>query len=329
MVALIDTLNHQFRYNNETLTLNSQVVSCEYVISMNEVSRATIILSQNINLNRGDNCRMEMWFGSAPATILDTGRMYVDSFRLTEGGEYQIELIALNFNLVPITPTSRTAPTITSINQEVRNAYILADGAGSIVNAVTLGISPTSNSNNVIEGSSLYDILVQGGQGWAFNSFIIGGILFTYSIEQHWFGFQAQIPENITLDLDYSDSTIDATRVIRGVRYRDPNPTTYTDWIVPYVPYGKIRDLTDEGFNFNAASGQRRINGASFENNKNTRYYIVKSPALIGPDYYPGKLVNAQAASAGQWSLGLIRSHTYSYSDNGFISTITAQWPSF
>lgn len=329
MALLIDTINHDFRFRNETLISNSSIVSMNCTISANSIGTMSIILSSDLGIVKEDNIRFQCWYGSDPANLFNPGRFYVDSWQKVN--EY-FRIDAINFNYVtdPYGSFTYTNQFMNQITNDVALDYGLTPVLATTNGGTYVGFAPDSASNNVISSdTSKLDVIFKAGDLYGFFSYMYGGNLYTVDFSQYWSDASAPlISDAELLALDRYHNTIDTVKTIDGVRWRLPSTGIYSTANISFVEYGRNLNLLSEGWNYNQDSATRRLRGVAVTECKDVRTVRVKTFGRIGSQYLPGRRlrVGRQDGTVDSW---VIRSHTWNYSASGFTSEFTLQLPAY
>lgn len=329
MASFVDTINHDFRFRNESFIANSGIVSMTCTIAANTVGTMTIILSSDLGIVKEDNIRFQCWYGSTPGTIFNPGRFYVDSWQKVN--EY-FRIDAINFDYVtnPYGTFTYTDQFMNQITNDVALDYGLTPVLSTVDGGTYVGLAPTTAGPNVISSdTSKLDVIYKAGDLYGFFSYVFGGNLYTVAFNQYWSDASAPlIVDASLLALERNHNTIDTVRIIDGVLWRLPSPGTFTPQTVNYVEYGETVDLENEGYNRDNLAATRRLWGYAMSACKDVRAVKVITYGRIGPEYLPGRRlrVGRQDGTADSW---VIRSHTWNYSSAGFTSEFILQLPSF
>lgn len=326
-MQLIDTLNHDFKYRNGTLIANSTILDVEIAIRANDNTTISMMLNSDIDLAMGDELRFKAWYGSDPATILDPGSFYVDSYtRVKEN--YKVDGIMIPFasaSRVPVTYITQTLnQVVTDVATELGFTPNLSPNGTFIVGTSDVAATPRS-----FNATSKLDAFYKLGKDYAYFNYITNFQLFSVEYNRYWFDPLAQSVGQISLiENEWQSNSIDMPKVVDSIKWALPSPGVFTPADIDFVEWGTTVDLRTEGFYENITSANNRLRGFTIENTFGARSRRIKIPARIGSLYLPGKklFVTELNGFSSPW---VIRNHVYNYSSNGFTSTFDLQNTSY
>lgn len=329
MALAIEVLKHDFKYRNGTLIANSTIIDVEINVQANENTSISMILNSDIDIDIGDELRFQAWYNSAPATILDPGSFYVDSYtRVREN--YKVDGIIIPFASVTKAPVNYVTQTLNQVVADVATSLGLTantspNGTGFIVGVSDVAANPRTFSSNTSKVDAFYKL----GKDYAYWSYIWNFQLYSVEFSRYWSDPSSPIiTYDFLLENEWQANSIDVPKYVDTIQWALPTPGVFTLVDLDIVEWGSTVDLRPEGWYHNATSANNRLRGFVVENTYGVSTRTIKIPARIGSLYLPGRRVFV-ADLNGFASPWIIRRHTYSYGSGGFTSTLDLQIPSY